>query len=366
MGLREYIIRRLILVIPIILGAILLVFLITQLFTPEQRAFLYLKNPEKTKPEDIEATILMYGLNRSAFEQFWNWLNQLIQGNLGMSRTYVERGPVMQVMLTRWPATIELALFIAPITILLGIFLGVKSAVHRDKLLDHATRLIAIGGYSLPSFWLGLVLISITVLFTSAIFGSAWNPFGRVSLANQHIIRNAQMFTRYTGMLTLDGILNGLLNGRPWGYQIAFDAFLHLILPVTVVSTINVGGLLRLTRSSMLEALTKGYIITAKAKGLKMSEVINRHARRNALIPVVTVAGMMVAGLMSGLVITETVFQFEGVGRWAAEAATGGERGAPDVASVVGFTFFTAFLFIFANLIVDILYAYIDPRIRLG
>ncbi|MEM2702770.1 MAG: ABC transporter permease [Candidatus Bathyarchaeia archaeon] len=365
MGLREFIIRRLILVIPTILGAILLVFAITQMFTPQQRAYLYIKNPEKTTEEDIRYIIAMYGLNRSAIEQFGNWLSQLIQGNLGMARTYEARGPVMQIMLSRWPATIELAIFIAPLTILLGIILGVKSAVHRDKSIDHVTRLISIGGYSLPSFWLGLVLISLTTLITGTL-GNPWSPFGRVSLQNQHIVRNSSTFTRYTGMYVLDGILNGLINGRPWGYQIAFDAFLHLILPVIVVTTINMAGLLRLTRSTMLEALNKGYIITAKAKGLKTSEVINRHARRNALIPVVTVAGLMVAGLMSGLVITETVFGFEGVGRWAAEAATGGERGSPDVASVVGFTFFTAFLFVFANLIVDILYAYIDPRIRLG
>lgn len=365
MGLREYVIRRLILVVPTILGAILLIFIITQMFSPEQRAYLYIKNPEKTTPEDIQAIIHAYGLDRSPIEQFGTWLTQLFQGNLGLSRA-LERGPVMQVMLKRWPATIELALFIAPLTIFLGVYLGVKSAVHRDKPLDHATRLLSISGYSLPSFWLGLILISITFTLTAMISGEGWSPFGRIDRSLEHIARNQLLFTSYTGFYILDGILNGLINGRPYGYQIALSALQHIILPVIVVTTINVAGLLRLTRSTMLEALTKGYIITAKAKGLKMSEVINRHARRNALIPVVTVSGMMVAGLMSGLVITETVFQFEGVGRWAAAAATGQQIASPDVASVVGFTFFTSFLFVFANLIVDILYAYIDPRIRLG
>lgn len=357
MGLREYVIRRLILVVPIILGAILLIFAITQLFTPEQRALLYVRSEKDI--ENLQEYVKIYGLDRSALEQFGTWITQVFQGNMGFSRS-LERGPVLQVMLRRWPATIELAIFIAPITILLGIFLGVKSAVHRDKPLDHLTRLFSIGGYSLPSFWLGIILLSIAYALTGTVM------VGRVSKTNEHIINNANLFTRYTGLLTVDGLLNGLINGRPYGYEITLDALIHMILPVIVVTTINVAALIRLTRSSMLESLTKGYIITAKAKGLKTSEVVNRHARRNALIPVVTVSGMMVAGLMSGLIITETVFNFEGVGRWAAAAATGGQRGTPDIASVVGFTFFTAFLFIFANLIVDILYAYIDPRIRLG
>ncbi|MCL6578908.1 MAG: ABC transporter permease [Candidatus Bathyarchaeota archaeon] len=357
MGLKEYIIRRLILVLPTILGAILLVFLITQLFTPEQRAFLYIRSEKDI--ENIPNYIKIYGLDRSAFEQFGTWLSQVLQGNMGYSRS-LEKGPVLQVMLRRWPATIELAIFIAPITILIGIFLGVKSAVHRNKPLDHATRLLSISGYSLPSFWLGIILLSITFALTGTVM------VGRVSKTTENTIYNTGLFTRYTGLLTVDGLLNGLINGRPYGYEITLDALIHMILPITVVTTINIAGLIRLTRSTMLEALTKGYIITAKAKGLKMSEVINRHARRNALIPVVTVSGLMVASLMSGLIITETVFSFDGVGRWAAAAATGGERGAPDIASVVGFTFFTAFLFVFSNLIVDILYAYIDPRIRLG
>jgi len=357
MGLKEYVIRRLILVFPIVLGAILLVFAITQLFPASQRAALYVRSERDIGK--LDEFVAKYRLNASALDQFVNWFTQVLQGNFGYSRNPYGRGPVLQVMMQKWPATIELAICIAPITILLGVFLGTKSAVYRDKPFDHATRLLSISGYSVPSFWLGMILISITIALTG------WMPIHRVSTEYKNIVSDTSLFTTYTGFYTIDGILNGLVNGRPYGYEVTLDAIKHMILPVVVVTTINVAGLIRLMRSSMLEALTKGYIITARAKGLKRSEVINRHARRNALIPVVTVSGMMVAGLMSGLVITETVFNFSGIGQWAAAAATG-VGGAPDVPSIVGFTFFTAFLFIFSNLIVDILYAYIDPRIRLG
>jgi len=348
MGLREYIIRRLILVIPIVLGAIILIFAITQMFSPGQRAMLYVRTERDI--EHLDEFIAKYKLNASALDQFILWLKEIfIHGNFGYSRNPTAGGgPVLAIMLQKWPATIELSIFIAPLTILLGIYLGVKSAVHKDKAIDHFTRLLSISGYSLPSFWLALILISIVVASTR------WLPIGRISTSLMSIVTDTTIFKRYTGFYIVDG----LLNGRP---DVTIDALKHIVLPVIVVTTINVAGLIRLMRSCMLEALTKGYIITAKAKGLKMSEVINKHARRNALIPVVTVSGMMVAGLMTGLVITETVFSFDGIGYWAATSAR-----ALDIPAVVGFTFFTAFLFIFANLIVDILYAYIDPRIKLG
>lgn len=348
MGLREYIIRRLILVIPIIFGAIILIFAITQMFSPGQRAMLYVRTERDI--EHLDEFIAKYHLNASALDQFVLWLQEIfVRGNFGYSRNPTAGGgPVLSIMLQKWPATIELSIFIAPLTILLGIYLGIKSAVHRDKPLDHFTRLLSISGYSLPSFWLALILISITISLTH------WVPIGRVSPSIQNIVTDTTIFKRYTGFYIIDGLLNGMP-------EVTIDALKHIVLPVIVVTTINVAGLIRLMRSSMLEALTKGYIITAKAKGLKMSEVINKHARRNALIPVVTVSGMMVAGLMTGLVITETVFAFDGIGYWAATSAR-----ALDIPAVVGFTFFTSFLFIFANLIVDVLYAYIDPRIKLG
>jgi len=343
MGLREYIIRRIIMIIPIIIGAVILIFAVVQLIPPGSRALLYVRTERDL--QFLEQIIKAYKLDASPIEQFADWLRQILQGNFGWTR--VGRGPVLNVMFAKWPATIEIVMFAAPLTIIFGIILGVISAVHRDKLPDHITRLISIAGYSLPSFWLGLILLSLTYVTTGTVIT------GRVSSSVQNIVKSPAWHV-YTGLYTIDGIINGR-------FDVVLDALKHLALPVIVITTINMAGIIRLMRSSMLEALTKNYIITAKAKGLKNTKVINKHARRNALIPVVTISGLMVAGMLSGLVITETVFAFEGVGQWAAQCAT-----QLDIAGVIGFTIFTGLLFVISNLIVDILYAYIDPRIRLG
>jgi len=343
MGLREYIIRRIIMIIPIIIGAVILIFAVVQLIPPGSRALLYVRTERDL--QFLDQIIKAHKLDASPVEQFADWLRQILEGNFGWTR--VGRGPVLNVMFAKWPATIEIVMFAAPLTIIFGIILGVISAVHRDKLPDHITRLISIAGYSLPSFWLGLILLSLTYITTGTVIT------GRVSNSVVNIVKS-QAWHTYTGLYTIDGIINGR-------FDVVLDALKHLALPVIVITTINMAGIIRLMRSSMLEALTKNYIITAKAKGLKNTKVINKHARRNALIPVVTIAGLMVASMLSGLIITETVFAFEGVGQWAAQCAT-----QLDIAGVIGFTIFTGLLFVISNLIVDILYAYIDPRIRLG
>lgn len=293
MGLREYIIRRIILIVPVIFGAILLIFAVIQMIPPGQRAMLYVRSDKDL--QFIDAIIKVHHLDRSAFEQFVDWFGQLLTGNLGW--TVTGHGPVLAVMLNNWPATIEIVLFAAPLIIFIGTYLGVLSAVHRDKPIDHATRLFSISGYSLPSFWLGLILLSIAYTLTGHEF------LGRISTNLTGVVKNIYTWHRYTGLYTIDGILNGRLD-------VTWDALQHLVMPVTVITIINCAGLIRIMRSSMLEALTKGYVVTARAKGLKNSQVINKHARRNALIPVITISGLMVAGLMSGLLITEQVFFF--------------------------------------------------------
>lgn len=344
MGLREYIIRRIILLVPVVFGAVILVFATTQMIPPASRAYLYIRSEKDI--QKISEFIKTYHLDASPLEQFYYWFQEILKGNLGWS---VEgRAPVLSVIKSTWPATIEIVLFSAPITILLGIYIGVLSAVHRDKIVDHVARLFSITGYSLPAFWLALILLSITFSLTGE------NITGRVSPEIQNVVTNSLIFKTYTGLYTIDGILNGRLD-------VTLDALKHLILPVITITTVNVAGLIRLMRSSMLEALTKGYIVTAKAKGLKNSQVINKHARRNALIPVITMSGMLVIWMLSGLVITETIFNFGGLGSWAARCAL-----RLDIASVVGFTLFTALLFVISNLVIDILYGYIDPRIRWG
>jgi peptide/nickel transport system permease protein len=347
MGLRAFVIRRLLLLIPTLLGATLLIFAVSQLFSATARAALYITNPQMMSAQNIQSVIDKYRLNDPAYLQFFSWLREVLNGNLGWSPT--ARSPVTEALLTRFPATAEIVTIVAPLVIFIGIYLGVKSAVHRDKPVDHITRSTSIIGMSLPSFWLGIILISI--------FGVnlGWLPTGsRLSVQASNFVNTSTSFIKYTGLMWVDGILNGQL----W---ITADAIQHIILPVIVLVTIQTAAIVRIMRSSMLEALNKGYITAARAKGLSQNEVINKHARRNALIPTVTLSGMMVAGMLNGLVITETVFGFGGLGQWSAQSAL-----RLDIAGVLGFTLFSGFIFVVANLFVDILYAYLDPRIRLG
>jgi len=249
----------------------------------------------------------------------------------------------------RFPATFEIVLYSAPLIILVGLTLGVLAGANKDKFADQASRVVAILGTSLPSFWFGIILLAIFYA------GLGWFPAGRWGQAvSLYVGAPKSPWRWHTGLITIDALINGQL----WIFA---DGLRHLVLPVTVLVLINSALLVRVTRSSMLEALGKDYITAAKAKGLSRKEVINVHARRNALIPAITISGLMVAGLLTGVVITETVFNMGGIGQYAAISAQ-----AIDIPPVIGYTLLSAVLFVFSNLIVDVLYAYIDPRIRLG
>lgn len=341
--LRVYIIRRLLLLVPVLLGVIFMVFAITMVFDPVARVSLYVTSVQQLTDRNIVSIIEKYGLKDPAHVQFGRWFSKLLQGNLGISR--VANQPVVEAILTRFPVTAEIVLISAPLIIIIGIYLGVQSAVHKDKMIDHITRTAATIGMSLPSFWLGIILIFIFYV------SLGWFPTGRLSTNALTFIQNPS-FIIYTGMNTVDGILNGQL----W---ITIDAMRHLVLPVVVLTTIQLALIVRIMRSSMLEALNKGYIVAARAKGLTEKEVINKHARRNAMIPTITLSGLMVASMLGGVVITEVVFGINGLGFWAAQAVLN-----LDVASIVGFTIFSGTIIVLANLIVDILYAYLDPRIK--
>jgi len=345
MGLGTYIIRRLLLVIPTVLGVCLLIFAVVQMLPVDRRAMLFIEDVKQlgTKQQIIEE----YGLNRPVYEQFAIWIKQLLQGNLGWSEVASE--PVLPALLKRVPATAEIVMFCSPVIVLVGIFLGTLSAVHRDKPIDHASRTLSVMGSSLPSFWIGIVLLSIFY------GGFGWFPPNRYGNDVMFYITAPDTPWRaYTGLMTIDSLLNGQL----W---IFVDTIRHLVLPVIVLTMIQTSLIVRVMRSSMLESLGKGYITAAMAKGLTQKEVVNKHARRNALIPVVTISGLLIAGMLTGLIITETVFNFPGIGSFAANAAI-----RLDIAAVLGYALLSAIVFVVANLIVDIMYAYIDPRIRLG
>jgi len=330
--------------IPTLIGVSLLIFAVMQFFSPMQRVSLYVQEQPKGITS-VEEIMDKYGLNDPIYVQYYRWVTEVLRGNLGWSRTI--NYPVTKALSERLPATAEIAIFSAPIIILVGIYLGVKSAVHRDKLVDHATRILSIFGWSLPTFWFGLILISIFSV------GLGWFPTGRLG-AEANVFVHSGKFVRYTGMNTIDALLNGQL----W---IFIDALRHLVLPVITLVVVIIALIIRVMRSSMLETLNKAYITTARAKGLDKNEVINKHARRNALIPVVTISGMLVAGMLTGLVIVEYIFNIHGIGEFAANAALN-----LDAPAILGFAMFTGVIYVTANLIVDILYAYIDPRIRLG
>lgn len=343
MKLRNYIIRRLILLAPTLVGVSLLIFAVLQLFSPTQRAALFITDLKQA--EHVEDIIRKYHLDDPLHVQYYYWIREVLSGNLGWSESV--HMSVSRAIASFWPASAEIAIFSAPIIVVLGIRLGVSSAVHKDKAVDHATRVSSIIGWSLPSFWIGIILLSI-FYGQLRIF-----PPERLSI-DASIYVNSENFVRYTQINTIDAILNGQL----W---IFIDALKHLVLPVMSQTIQIVALVVRLMRSSMLEALSKGYIVAARAKGLGNNEVVNKHAKKNALIPVLTVSGLLFAGMLNGVVITETVFNYKGLGWWAAHAAT-----QLDIPAVLAFALLTGMLFVVANLAVDILYAGIDPRIRLG
>jgi peptide/nickel transport system permease protein len=342
--LRSYIIRRLLLLIPVLFGVTLFIFGITMLFSPVQRAMLYIRDAKQLT--DLPRIIELYGLDRPVVLQYGTWLGQVFSGNFGWSK--IASMPVWDAIWHYLPATIEIAMFATPLIILTGIFLGSTAAAHKDKPLDHITRVGAILGWSLPLFWLGLILIMIFYGFFRGFL-----PPGRLSI-QMDIVINSAAFTRYTRLNTIDAILN--LNG-----PVLLDALRHLVLPAITLSVTNMAFIMRLMRSSMLESLGKGYILTARAKGLAERVVVNKHARRNALIPVITVSGYLFAGLAGGAVITETIFNYKGIGWWAWQSAVN-----LDISAVLGFALFNAAIFVLVNLVVDILYTRVDPRVRLG
>lgn len=344
MGLRAYVARRILLLIPVLIGVSVLVFLISMSFSPVQRAVLYARSPKQLK--NLRQLAEKYHLYDPAYVQYINWIKQVLHGDLGWS--VVAHMPVSQAIVEYLPATLELVLFSAPLIYFLGTRLGVISALKRDTATDHATRTLAIIGWSLPTFWSAILLLSVFYGHLGLF------PPGRLGEDAKWYVTSSPHFIRYTRLNTIDA----LLNGEIW---ILVDALRHLVLPVINFVIVATALIVRVMRSSMLEVLSKGYITTARAKGLDENRVIGKHARKNALIPVITVSGLMFASMMGGLVITEIVFNYKGLGYWSAEAAI-----SLDIAAIVGFSLFIGVVFVVANLIVDLLYAYIDPRVRLG
>lgn len=337
-----FIVRRLLLLPFVGIGVSILIFLLLQFLTPAMRASLYISDPKQLNA--LPDIITKYHLDQPVYVQYWDWLRQVLHGDLGWSQS--AREPVADAIRGFFPATLELGLYAFVCILTFGIWLGTASAVHRDKLIDHISRFTSISGYSLPTFVWALLLL---MLFYGQL---GWFPPGRLSLEADQFVRSGQ-FHVYTGMMTVDAALN-----RQW--WIVWDAIKHLVLPVATLTYFLTAVLVRITRSSMLETLRTDYVRTARAKGLPQKTVVDKHARRNALIPVITLASLLFVGLLSGVVITETVFNYPGIGRWGVGASQ-----QLDIPAVTGFALIFAGILVVGNLCADVLYAVVDPRIRL-
>jgi peptide/nickel transport system permease protein len=356
-----FILRRLLMMPVLLFGVTILIFSMISLLSPEERLALYLR--ELPRNDAQTATLIrQYGLDQPFLIQYGAWLfgreiddpatgqkvvkGGILRGDLGYSKTGSDT--IANVIARRFPATLELTLWgIVPI-IGIGVLMGVLAATHHNKLLDQVLRVFSIVGWSVPSFVFGLLVL---MLFYARL---QWFPPDNLSDWATQIVTNPATFVRYTGMNTLDSALNGR-------FDVFLDALRHMALPILTQAYIQWALLLRITRSSMLEALKQDFVTTARSKGLSESVVVNRHALPNAMIPVVTVGGFTIVGQLNGLVITETIFNYPGIGSVAARAA-----GQLDVLTVLGFTLFTGAILLIANLVVDVLYAVVDPRVRLS
>jgi peptide/nickel transport system permease protein len=303
-----------------------------------------------------------FGLDKSIPEQFVRYAINVAKGDLGNSLK--DRRPIATIISERLPMTIELTIFAMLFSSTVGIILGVISALNRNSFIDTLTMLGANVGVSMPVFWLGLLL---AYVFALVLKGTPLQlpPSGRLSagismipLAKTWGIQNATGLQAFLlGLLSNSAIMNGLLTSN---YKLVFDAIKHLILPSIAVGTISLSVIARMTRSALLEVLGQDYIRAARAKGLRYGLVVRKHALRNALIPIVTIIGIQTGGLLSGAVLTETIFSLPGVGSRMVEGILN-----RDYPVVQGFSVVIALIFVFTNLIVDFSYAYLDPRVRL-
>ncbi|HEY8868909.1 MAG TPA: ABC transporter permease [Candidatus Limnocylindrales bacterium] len=356
----SYIIRRLLLTIPVLFGLVLTVFFLTRVLPGDPcRALL----GERATEAACAAFNRQNGFDQPIPVQFVRYVGQIAHGDLGSSIRTSE--PVTSLLLSRLPMTVELTFYALVFAILVGATLGIVSAYRRNSPVDVLTMALANVGVSIPIFVLGLVL---AYAFAVLLKGTplALPPSGRLS-PGLDVVPLAKTW----GLTGLNGppraivdfisniySLNALLTGN---WPLLGDAIRHLILPAVALGTIPLAIIARITRSSLLDVLGLEYIRTARAKGLTERAVVRSHALPNAMLPVVTIIGLQLGSLLGGAVLTETIFNLAGVGRAVFEAIAG-----RDYAVVQGFVFVTAVAFLILNLIVDISYAFLDPRIRLS
>lgn len=328
------ILRRLFSVIPVILGMTLLTFSLSHILPADPARLL--AGP-RASAEVVEKIRHENGLDMPFWEQYANYIGGILRFEFGMS--FSSFRPVSTDMAEYFPATAELTVFALIFAIFAGVAIGILSAVKQNSWMDQLGRFLAINGISMPVFWLGL--LAQLLLYQQL----GWLPFGgRVS-------DDAILPPIVTGFLTLDSLLAG-------NWATFFDALKHLFLPAFVLGLEPLAVLARISRTSMIEVMRENYIVTARAKGLKEILVIIKHGVRNALLPIVTMIGLLVGYLLSGSVMVETVFTWPGIGRYTARAIS-----SADFNAVMGVTLVISIIYLASNLIVDLVYAKLDPRI---
>lgn len=355
----QFLVRRLILVIPVLIGILVVTFTITRLVPGDPCSVMLGEKATDDACDDFEHR---FGLDKSIPEQFARYMFNILRGDFGTS--IKDRRPITTIIAERLPTTIELTIFAMLFASIFGVAFGIISALRRNSATDTITMIGANIGVSMPVFWLGLLLAYVFALLLKD------TPFSLPPSSRLSAGMSMTPLAKVWGLEDLTGlpafllslisnsaILNGLLTGN---FNLVSDALRHLILPAIAVGTISMAVIARMTRSSLLDVLGQDYIRTARAKGLTNRVVITKHALRNALIPIVTIIGIQTGALLSGAVLTETIFSLPGVGSRMVEGIL-----SRDYPVVQGFAVVIAMIFVFTNLFIDLSYAYLDPRIRL-
>lgn len=347
MKLRDYIIRRFLLLIPVLIGISFITFVLTHNIPGYDPASPWMK--EKTSAEGRALIIQQHHLDDPIVLQYIYYVRDLSHLDLGLSSSQGER-PVADALADYFPATFELTITSLLLCILIGIPIGIISAIKKDKWPDHIVRIFSLTGISIPVFWFALILQYVFYLKLNLL------PLGgRLDIGQAPPTFNLPFIPIHsTNLMVVDSILAGNMNTLG-------QALLHLVMPSFCLAFISLAIIARMTRSSMLESMTQDYIRTARSKGLSENVVIFKHALRNALIPTTTMIGLMFGGLLSGAVLTETIFFWPGIGRYSTSAIS-----SLDYPSIMGVTLLIAIIYVLSNLIVDVLYAYLDPRIKYG
>ncbi|GAA4521396.1 ABC transporter permease subunit [Chelativorans composti] len=331
----QFILRRLAVLIPTFIGVSIIAFTFIRILPGDPVQML--AGERVISPERHAELSHQLGFDRPIIVQYLDYLGGVLRGDLGNS--IVTRRPVLDEFLSLFPATLELSICAILVAVLVGVPLGIVAAVKRGSWFDQSVMGFALVGYSMPIFWWGLLLI---ILFSGVL---QWTPVsGRISLL--------YFFPPVTGFMLIDS----LLSGQAGAFKSAVS---HLILPTIVLATIPLAVIARQTRSAMLEVLSEDYVRTARAKGLPPQRVIGLHALRNALIPVVTTIGLQIGVLMAGAILTETIFSWPGIGKWMVDSVF-----RRDYTVVQGGLLLIAGIIMIVNLLVDVLYGLINPRIR--